>query len=80
MRWLSMSPTFSAIDLAGAQPGAVGHRQCRLVLQVRRRRDQARDLLAAQHHRQRARHAHRLHLGHQLAAVERDVEEELQAR
>jgi hypothetical protein len=28
--------------------------------------------------RKRARHAHRLHLGHQLAAVERDLEEVLQ--
>jgi hypothetical protein len=35
-------------------------------------------LLTAQHHWQRARHAHRLHLGHQFAAIERDIEEELQ--
>jgi len=35
-------------------------------------------LLTAQHHWQRARHAHRLHLGHQLAAIERDIEQELQ--
>ena len=66
--------------LAGAKPCAVGNRQCRLRLQIRRRSDQARDLLTAQHHRQRARHAHRLHLGHQLATIQRDVEEELQAR
>jgi hypothetical protein len=67
-----------ADDLAGTQAGAVGHRQGHLVLDVACRRDQARDLVHAEHYRQRARHLHRLHPGHHLGAVERDVEEELQ--
>jgi hypothetical protein len=64
--------------LADAQAGAVGNRQRRLALLVRRRGDQAGDLVTAQDHRQRSRHMHRLHLGHQRAAVERDAEKELQ--
>jgi len=48
----------------GAKAGAVGDREGRLVLQVPARADQAHDLLAAQHHGQRARHEHRLHLRH----------------
>jgi hypothetical protein len=39
-----------------------------------------RDLVPAQHHRQGARHSHRIHLGHQLALIERDLEEKLQPR
>ena len=39
----------------------------------------ARDLFTAEDHRQYARHAHWLRLGHQVAAAQRDVEEELQA-
>lgn len=42
------------------------------------RGDQARHLLTAQHHLQRVRDMHRLHLGHQLGMVGGDVEEELQ--
>ena len=66
-------------DLAHTQARAVGHRQRCLVLQVWRSGDQLRDLLAAQDHRQRARHAHVRHLGHQLGLAEGDVEEELVA-
>jgi hypothetical protein len=43
-----------------------------------RGRNRAGSLLATQHHRQGARHLHRLHLGHQLTLIERDLEEELQ--
>ena len=54
--------------LARAQPSAVGHRERRLVLQVAGRSNQAGDFLTAQHHRQRVRDTHRLHLVHQFAA------------
>ena len=64
--------------LARAQPSAVSHRERRLVLQVAGRGDQAGDFLTAQHHRQRVRNTHRLHLVHQFAVIERDFEEELQ--
>jgi hypothetical protein len=50
------------------------------MLQVARRRNQAGDLVPTQHHRQGAGHSHRIHLGHQLALIERDLEEELQPR
>jgi hypothetical protein len=48
------------------------------MLEVRGRTNQAGDFLAAQHHWQRLRDTHRTHLVHQLAVVERDLEEELQ--
>ena len=48
------------------------------MLQVARRGDQAGHLLTAQYHRQGARETHRLHLVHQFAVIERDLEEELQ--
>jgi hypothetical protein len=41
--------------------------------------EQARNLLAAQHDRQRSRLMHRLHLDHKLATAQGDVEEELQS-
>jgi hypothetical protein len=41
--------------------------------------DQARNLLAAQHDRERSRLMHRLHLDQQLATAQGDVEEELQS-
>jgi len=50
------------------------------MLRVARRCDQPGDLLAAQYHGQLARFAHRTHHRHQLAAVERDLEEEPEAR
>jgi hypothetical protein len=62
--------------LARPQAGAMGHRQRRLRLQVARRRDQTCRFLPAQHHRQRPRYPHRLHLRHQLASIERDLEKE----
>ena len=65
---------------ARTQSGAIGHRQRRLMLQVVRRRDQAGSLLPTQDHRQLVRNLHRGHLGHQLALIERDLEEELQPR
>lgn len=67
-------------DLACAQPGTVGHRQGCLVLEVGDGPDQACDLLATEHHRQRLRHSHRTRLGHQLPATQRDAKEELQSR
>lgn len=66
-------------DLADAQARAVGNRHRRLVLEVRGGGDQARRLLAAQHHWQGARHLNVLHLGQQLRATESDVEEQTQA-
>jgi hypothetical protein len=66
--------------LRGAQPGAVGHRQGRLVLQPRGRLQKPLDLLATEHGRQLTRLVHMAHLGHQLAAPEGDIEEELQCR
>ena len=50
------------------------------MLQVARRRNQAGNLVPTQHHRQGAGHSHGIHLGHQLALIERDLEEELQPR
>jgi hypothetical protein len=67
-------------DLGSAQPRAVGHRQRGLVLEVVGAGDQSRGLVAAQHARQAPGHAQRLHLGHRLAAIECDFEEELQPR
>ena len=49
--------------------------QCRLAFEVPGRGDQARYLLAAEHHRQGAWHLDWLHPGHQLG---RDIEEGLQ--
>jgi hypothetical protein len=46
-------------DLTGPQSGAVGERQGGLVLEVASGSNQAADFLAAQHHRQLARHVHR---------------------
>ncbi len=66
--------------LAGTQPGSVGNGQRRLVLQARRRQDQARHFGTTQHHRQGARHIHWLHLGHQFRPVQRHIKEELQPR
>ena len=62
-------------DLADAKSGAVGHRHGRLVLQVRRRRDQSAHLIGTEDHGQLARHTHMLHLGHHLWSAERDVDE-----
>jgi hypothetical protein len=50
------------------------------MLHVSRRRDQAGDLVPIQHHWQGAWHSYRIHLGHQLALIKRDLEEELQPR
>jgi hypothetical protein len=65
-------------DFAGAQSGAIGHRQRCLVLHVPGRFDQARHLLAAQDDRQLVRHLHRGHLGHPFGVADRELEEELQ--
>ncbi|MNR16317.1 hypothetical protein D3C85_1329140 [compost metagenome] len=50
-----------------------------MVLEVRGRCDQARGFVAAEHHRQLLRHMYVAHPLDQFAAIERDVEEELQA-
>jgi hypothetical protein len=65
--------------LAHAQAGAIGDGRRRLALEVRRCGDEPGYLIAAEHHRQRVRHAYGLHPGHQLSSAERDVEEELQS-
>jgi hypothetical protein len=62
-----------------AQPRAVRDRERDLVLQIAGSDDQAGDFLPAQDDRHGAWQANRLHLGHQLGMIERDVEEELQA-
>ena len=67
-------------DLADAQSGAIGHRQCRLVLEAGRRVEQARDLVAAQYHRQVAGPAHPNQPARQIGAVERLGEQEPQRR
>src|ERR1700735_3390348 len=67
-------------DFVGAQPRAIGDRERRLMLQVLGGGNQRADLLPTQDDRQGPRHEHRLHLRHQLAAIERDVEEELKSR
>lgn len=66
-------------DFTGPQSGAVGEREGGLVLQVAGGSNQAADFLAAQHHGELVRHVHGLHLRHQFATIERDVEEELQS-
>ena len=68
-----------ADDLARAQAGAIGQRQRGMVLQVRDRSEQPSNLILAEHHGQGLRHSHGLNLGQQLAAAQRDLEEELQA-
>ena len=81
MRSLSMSATFNAITSLARSPRHIGDRERRLMLQVAGRRKQAgSDLVSTQHHRQGAASPHRIHLGHQLALIERDLEEELQPR
>ena len=63
---------------AGAQAGAVGDRQRRLVLQVAGGGDQAGHFVRAEHDGQRVRHPYRLHPGHQFRSLKGDPEEELQ--
>jgi len=65
--------------LTGAQSGAVCDEQRGRVLQVRDRAEQSGDLLAAEHHGQGLRQAHRRDLGNDLAMPDGDLEEELQA-
>jgi hypothetical protein len=65
-------------DVAGAQPGAIGHRERCLVLRIGGRRDQTRDFLAAQHHGELARLAHAAHLRQRLGTLQRDAEEKPQ--
>ena len=80
MRLLSMSETFSATTSDDAQSRAIGHAQRRLVLEPRRRIEQARHFLRAQHHRQLARLVDELRVLHDIGAPERDLEEEPQRR
>jgi hypothetical protein len=62
--------------LGDAQPGAVGGAQRRLVLRARRRLEQKRDLLDAQHGRQPARLAHDREPPGKVRPVKRRREEE----
>jgi hypothetical protein len=73
-------PDFERGDFARAQPRPLGDREGGLVLQVAHRGEQRADFLPTQDDGQCPWHKHRLHLRHQLAAIERDVEEELQSR
>jgi hypothetical protein len=78
MRSLSISRKHR--DLAHAQSRAIGDRQCRLVLEAGGRVEQARHLVAAQHHRQVAGPAHPNQLAGQIGSVEGIGEEEPQRR
>ena len=66
--------------LGDAQPGAIGRGERRLVLRPRRRLEQKRDLLRAQHERQLARLAHDRETAGEIRPVERHTEEEAQGR
>src|SRR5271168_3144974 len=65
-------------DLRGSQAGGVSQAQERLVLDVRRRREQPTDLFRAQNNGQAARLAGRDDLLGKIAALQRDLEEEPQ--
>ncbi len=65
--------------LAHAQSCTVGDGQRRLVFEIAGGGEQTRHLVATQHHRQFVGNAYRLHLAHQFGAVERVLEQELQA-
>ena len=67
-------------DLGGAQARAVGHAQRCLVLEPRRRVEQPRHLLRAQHHRQLARLVDERRMFDDLVALEGDPEKEPQRR
>jgi hypothetical protein len=62
--------------LGDTQPGAIGRGESRLVLRSRRRIEQQRDLLGAQHGRQLARLAHDRETPGQIRPLERHGEEE----
>lgn len=67
-------------DLADAQPGTIGNRQRRLVLEAGGGVEQARHLVAAQHHWQIAGTAHAHQLARQIGPIEGIGEEEPQRR
>jgi len=65
---------------SGAQAGAIGHAQRRLVLQPRCGIEQPRHFFDAQHHRQLARLVNDMGVLDDLVTPERDPEEEPQRR
>jgi hypothetical protein len=67
-------------DFGDAQTGTVGGGERRPVLRSRRRLQQQRDLLDAQHRRQPARLTHHRETPGKLRAVERHGEQEAQGR
>jgi hypothetical protein len=71
---------FERDHLGGAQTGAIGHAQRRLVLQPRRGIEQPRHLFDAEHHRQLARLVNDMGMLDDLVALERDLKEEPQRR
>src|SRR5229473_2756121 len=66
--------------LGHAQSGAIGHTQCRLVFEPRRRIEKTRDFLRAQDHRQLAWHVDKLGMVDDVGAPKRDLEKEPQCR
>ena len=67
-------------DLRGAQARPVGHAQRRPVLEARRRLQQARDLLGAQHDRQPPGLPDERHVDHDIGLAQRHHEEKPQRR
>ena len=61
-----------------AQASTVGERKCSLMFEVATGGDKAADFFLAQNDRKSLRDAHGTHLGHQLAAINGDVEEKLE--
>ena len=80
MRLLSMSSALRCDDLRHAQAGAIGHAERSPVLDARRRLEQLRHLLDAQHVRQLARVAGQHQPPRQIRPVERHREQETQRR
>src|SRR5882672_12025798 len=66
--------------LGHTQSGPIGHTQCRLVFEPRRRIEKTCDFLRAQDHRQLARLVDKLGVVHDIGAPKRDPEKEPQRR
>src|SRR5882757_2061000 len=66
--------------LGHTQSGPIGHTQCRLVFEPRRRIEKTRDFLRAQDDRQLAWHVDKLGMVHDVGAPKRDLEKEPQCR
>src|SRR3984957_14596635 len=66
--------------LGHSQSGPIGHTQCHLVFEPRRRIEKTRDFLRAQDHRQLAGNVDKLGVVHDVGAPKRDLEKEPQCR